>query len=381
MNVLKKVRDIVIKTKTEDNAKELVLLEEGEIVEYKKEKKNLVGNIYAARVTDSLESLNASFADIGLDRSGFIKGHVLPTGSMVMVEVQSGEHHEKGVAVSPVINLSGVYSVLIFNPRKNRNEVKVSKNITDEDRLQSLLKLGYRALSKIDDSGFRVILRTDTENAKDEVIAEEIISLYQEYKQLKVMLEESNNNPKLLKESDDPVTEMIRRYPLSSFKTIYTDDPRLTLNLARKYSGITVKTVGSGKNEYDIFDILNISNRLTQLSGRKVWLKSGAYILIEPTETMTVIDVNSGKFKDIYKKEKEEAIFQINKEAATEVMRQLRFRNIGGIIICDFIDMKSTEFQEELLEYMRNLARDDFEHPSVIDITKLGLAEITRKRS
>lgn len=300
---------------------------------------------------------------------------------MVMVQVQSGEHHEKGVSVSPIINLSGIYSVLIYNPKKNKNEVKVSKNITDEERLKSLLQLGYRALKLIDDIGFRIILRTDTENAKDDDIVQEVSMLYNEYKQLKLSLEESNNNPKLLKESDDPITEMIRRYPLSTFKNIYTDDPKLTLVLAKKYTSMNVKTIGTGKNGYDIFDVLNISNRLTQLLCRKVWLKSGAYILIEPTETMTVIDVNSGKYKDIYKKEKEEAIFMINKEAATEVMRQLRLRNIGGIIICDFIDMKSIEYQEELLEYMRTLARDDFEHPSVIDITKLGLAEITRKRS
>jgi ribonuclease G len=96
---------------------------------------------------------------------------------------------------------------------------------------------------------------------------------------------------------------------------------------------------------------------------------------------MTVIDVNSGKFKGNAKKGKEDAIFAINMEAAGEVMRQLRLRNIGGIIVCDFIDMQKDENGELLLEYMRNLAKNDFEQPSVIDITKLGLVEITRKRS
>lgn len=381
MNNLKIERELVIKTKTEDDAIEIALIENGEICEYKKEEKNLVGNIYAARVTDCLESLGTSFADIGSDKSGFIKGDLIKSGSMVMVQVVSAQHHDKGVAVSTNITLTGIYVVMMVRRNKDKNDVKVSKKISNEKSIKRLKHLGRSILEGVEEIGIRLILRTDAENARDEDVAKEATELIKEYNMLVKAFNESEGNPRLLKESEDLVTEMICRYPMSTYKNIYTDSHKLTLSLSKRYSGLNVQTVGLGNNAYDIFDILNISTRLTQLLGRKVWLKSGAYILIEPTEAMTVIDVNSGKFKGMSKKEKEDVIFAINTEAASEIMRQLRLRNIGGIIVCDFIDMQKDENGELLLEYMRNLSKNDFEQPSVIDITKLGLVEITRKRS
>lgn len=374
-------RELVLKTKTKDNVIETVLLENGEICEYRKEERNLVGNIYAAKVTDCVEGIGTAFCDIGLEESVFLKEGKVNMGSMVMVQVVSAKHYDKGVAVSTNISISGIYVVLMAGRRNLRNDVRVSNKIADEKIKHSLKHLGMRILEDEEDLGIRLIMRTDSSNASDEDIENEANALIREYKSLLKALNESGGNPRLLRESDDLATEMIRRYPISTYKNIYTDDPKLTYSLLKRYSKLNVRTLGVGNNGFDIFDILNISSRLVQLLGRKVWLESGAYILIEPTEAMTVIDVNSGKFKGNAKKGKEDAIFAINMEAAGEVMRQLRLRNIGGIIVCDFIDMQKDENGELLLEYMRNLAKNDFEQPSVIDITKLGLVEITRKRS
>lgn len=381
MNLLKVERELVIRTKTKDNVIETVLLEDGEICEYRKEERNLVGNIYAAKVTDCLEGIGTAFCDIGIDESVFLKDGVVKTGSMAMVQVVSAKHHDKGMAVSTSISLSGIYVVLMAGRKTPKNDVRVSSKISDEDARISLGILGRRILEGVDDLGIRLIMRTDSVNATEEDIENEANVLIREYKSLLKLLGESNGNPGLLRESDDLATEMIRKYPISTYRNIYTDDPKLTYSLLKRYSKLNVRTLGVGNNGFDIFDILNISGRLVQLLGRKVWLDSGAYILIEHTEAMTVIDVNSGKFKGNARKGKEDAILAINMEAAREIMRQLRLRNIGGIIVCDFIDMQRDENGELLLEYMRTLAKNDFEQPSVIDITKLGLVEITRKRS
>ncbi len=378
-------REIVVRTRTESGAKEVVLLEEGDVYEYKKEENNLVGNIYAARVTGSVGGFDASFADIGMEKCGFIKGAVMSQGELVLVQVVTNEHHDKGVSLSSIISMTGIYNVLMLEKTdKKYTDIKISKNVEDENRKEELHDIGRDIISRINnemkDISIRIILRTDSEKADNMKIINEAMALFKEYAQIERAFKENDGNPRLLKKNDDIITEMITRYPFSTFNTIYTDDPQLSVILSKRYNDINIKTLGAASG-YNIFDLKQISVKLIQLTARKVWLKSGSYILIEPTEAMTVIDINAGKHKGLTKREKEETAYDINKEAAKEIMRQLRLRNIGGIIICDFIDMSSKKYEEELLEYMKNLSKNDFERPNIIDITKLGLVEITRKRS
>ena len=169
-------------------------------------------------------------------------------------------------------------------------------------------------------------------------------------------------------------------YPYE-YSEIITDDPeqynKLTTYVAGHFQGKSVRLYED--SSFSLSKLYGLETKIKTALDTRIWLKSGGYLIIEPTEALTVIDVNSGKYEA--KKGNQDAIFKVNREAAEEVALQLRLRNLSGIIIVDFINMESKEMQEQLLEYLRTLVRNDKQKTVVVDMTPLGLVEITRKKS
>ena len=219
-------------------------------------------------------------------------------------------------------------------------------------------------------------MRTDSADASDGELTEELTRLVREYKDL-VTKAAMRTAFTLMKKSESPVIKDISSYRLCDGDEIITDIQSLYDEITSKISEPFVRLYDD--SDYPLIKAYSMESRFLNALKPRVWLKSGGYLIIEPTEALTVIDVNTGKF-DGNGKDKEKTFLKINTEAAKEIARQLMLRNISGMIIVDFISMEKKENIKELSEYMKKLLISDIVPAKFVDFTKLGLAEITRKK-
>jgi len=368
MNTLS--RELVIRAKNHEIGYDTVLLENGVTVEYYKATSNddLLNALFAVRITDKLPGKDAYFADMGKEMTAFIDDVNLSAGKgFKLVQVINEAHEKKGYRVTAEVKMTGEYVVLI----PNNHTCNISKKITDKNKALLLREFGTKLISQNDNIG--IIMRTECENV-------EFVEIEKDYRNMLSLWEDilrkfdNASSPGLIYKEGDTVSKLFIKYPKSTFDKIYCDSAAFSYDFCVRYPEMSEKVVCLDRNTYDIFTIKNIEPTLSSLFKKKVWLKSGAYITIDYTEAMTVIDINSGKAG------KKSNFKAINTEAATEIMRQLRLRDIGGIVICDFIDDKEKEAGNQLLSYMRSLAVRDSIKTHVVDYTALGLVEITRKR-
>lgn len=349
-----------------------------------------VGHIYLGTVTKVLPGMNAVFVDIGEEKNGFLHRDKLPSfqastepfsarknkpvsaftfqGEKLIVQVEKDETGDKGPRLTGLFELNGEH--LVYLP--NEKTVSVSKKIADNSERQAWLKFGSEQRSG--NEGF--VFRTAVEGQEQATILTEIEALRNKYKDLVKMAEQRKKSGLLLKKNQ--YLELIKT-ECNGMKIgeIWVDDLQIKQELEKFASADLSVSFYQGKD--NIFSSFHIEQELEQALKRKVELTNGAYLVIDETEALTIIDVNTGKFSG--KTKREETVLKTNLAAAAEVAKQLRLRDIGGMILIDFIDMKS-EMERHMVQRKieTELAKDE-KQTKVIGFTELGILQLTRKKT
>ncbi|MDL2297955.1 Rne/Rng family ribonuclease [Synergistaceae bacterium OttesenSCG-928-D05] len=336
------------------------------------------GEIYKARVDSVLPGMNSAFLNLGDGRNGFlylddVHGIEVKAGMEMLVQVVKNARKGKGARVSPRVSLAGRYMVLI----PGGHETGVSKRIEDEEeraRLRHILK-GVRP------EGYGLIIRTVAEGCDEENLIADVNELMAQWKT--IQHNAAKNSAPCLIHKDLGLLERVMRDELTEeIDEIVVDTEEDKENIEqfiRRFFADKSIEVNYYKSRTPLFEVYNVENQIMELQDRKVWLSSGAYLVIDQTEALTVIDVNTGKF--IGSKNLNDTVFKTNMEAAVEITRQLRLRAIGGIVVIDFIDMTSEEEKNNLIHQLQELFKSDRYKARVYGVTGLGLVEITRKRA
>ena len=381
----------------------VAVIENGAVQEMHVERtleRGLVGNVYLGRVARVLPVMQSAFIDIGLDRAAFLhvadvwqrpgegeppgppRSHGTPAapiekqvfeGQSLMVQVIKDPIGTKGARLSTQISIAG--RLLVFLPQDDH--VGVSQKITPEQR--DALRVRLQRLTEAEGGGF--ILRTNGEDATDAELSEDIAYLrktWSRIRQAALTLPQGS----LLHQDLSLLQRVLRDLSSEQTQTIRIDSreqfDRL-VQFGHDYMPAAVGKLQLYKGERPIFDLYNIDEEVTKALARRVDLKSGGYLIIDQTEALTTVDVNTGGF--VGARNLDDTIFRTNLEAALAIARQLRLRNLGGIVIVDFIDMTRDEHRESVLaEFRKQLARDRVK-TMVGGFSQLGLVEMTRKRT
>ena len=374
-----------------ENVKTIMLVENGILVEKHEEHENqkrLEGNIYIGKVQNVLQGMQSAFINIGEDKNTLIKiKDILPkvdekeekvdtsdkkitdylkTGMDIVVQIKKDGTLTKGAKVSTHINLPGRFIALL----PNTSFITVSQKIESEEERQRLIQIVKRNLPK----NMGAIIRTAGENKNEEEIKQDIEKLIIEWRNIQENLKESKA-PKLLYNNQALVRRTILDIIDRGLERIIINDKETYNAIINNLKEFDIK-IELRENE-DLFKIYNLSDQIKKLSQRKVWLKSGGFITIDKTEALTAIDVNTGKF--VGKKNIEQTAYIVNKEATVEIAKQLRLRDIGGIVIIDYIDMYEEKNKQEIEMLLKKELKKDRTKCQVEGFTKLNLLEMTRK--
>lgn len=349
-------------------------------------KKSILGNIYVGRVKNVVKNLNAAFIEIAPGMSCYypledmksplfvkkINSPRMVQGDEVVVQVAKESSKSKPPKVSTNINITGKYLVLT----SENTSCGISKKLDAEKRKELRNALEFESNRE-----FGVIVRTNAALVSKEVILAEYEKLKKELYQLK---EKAPYRTvfSCLKEDVPEYLLTLKNMNEEQLEEILTDDRVMHGQIQDYLEKFQPEDTGKLSFYEDSLLSLNklysLETRLKEALQEKVWLKSGGYLVIQPTEALTSIDVNSGK--NIEKKKVQEHYFNINAEAAVEVANQIRLRNISGIIIVDFIDMESEKAKAKLMQILRDAVRYDSVPVQVVDMTQLNLVEMTRKK-
>jgi ribonuclease G len=336
------------------------------------------GEIYKARVDSVLPGMNSAFLSLGDGRNGFlylndVRGVTVKAGMDMLVQVLKTARKGKGARVSPRISLAGRYFVLV----PSSSDVGVSKRIENDEeraRLRSLAR-------KLRPDGCGVIVRTVAEYGDEESLARDVAELMEEWEE--VLRNAKKNSAPCLLHRDIGLVERILRDELNeSIGEIIVDSPEEYESIGaflERFAENERPELSFYKGNMPVFEAYGVERAIDEMHDRKVWLPSGAYLVIDQTEALTVIDVNTGKY--IGSKDLQDTVYHTNFEAAEEIARQLRLRAIGGIVVVDFIDMESREYRDRLVSQLQELFKGDRCKARVYGVTELGLVEITRKRA
>ena len=385
----------VMVVREHDNRTQIAVLEDGVTVEHyvaNKDDASMIGNVYLGRVQNVLPSMEAAFVDIGRGRNAVLySGEVdwdaateeggerpkkieaaLKTGDSVLVQVTKDPVGHKGARLTSQISLPGRF--LVYVPAGGMNGISRKLPDTERSRLKDILK------TVVPESA-GVIVRTAAEGATEEQLTQDVQRLQAQWESLQKS-SKSKKAPSLLHSEPDLLVKIIR--------DVFNEDfQKLVIAGDEQYSVITdyltqvapdlLERIERFDSAGDPFDEYRISEGIHKALERKVWLPSGGSLVIDRTEAMTVVDVNTGKFVGSGGN-LEETVTKNNLEAAEEIVRQLRLRDIGGIIVIDFIDMVLESNRELVLRrLMECLSRDRTKH-QVAEVTSLGLVQMTRKR-
>ncbi len=355
-------------------------------------RQSILGNIYVGRVKNIVKNLNAAFIEIApgvpcyypldeMKQPLFVKKINSPRlvqGDELVVQVVQESSKSKPPKVTTNLNLSGKYLVLTSENTK----IGISKKLGFQKREELKETLGLKeSLGLKEKEKFGLIVRTNAADAPKEEILEEYGALKQEFFHLRETAPHRTVFS-CLKESIPEYLHMLKDVNQSQLSGILTDCPELFSKIHGYLDKYQPEDLGKLSLYEDamvsLSSLYRLERRLQEALQERVWLKSGGYLVIQPTEALTVIDVNTGK--SISKKQVQEHYLTINLEAAEEIAHQLRLRNLSGIIIVDFIDMKSHSSQELLMQKLRSAVCGDIVPVQVVDLTKLNLVEITRKK-
>ena len=287
------------------------------------------------------------------------------------MQVKKDSNEKKGAKVSAHINLPSKYIALL----PNTDIITVSQKIEDEKEQARLIKLVKENLSK----GNGAIIRTSAQGKENEII-EDIKRVEQKWNNIiQTSISPNLKEPKLLYKSENIIEKMLLDLASHSIEKITVNDEKVRNELEdlksknKEYSDLQIEM----KEKVDLFEIYDLHKQIEKLQNRKIWLKCGGFITIDKTEALTAIDVNTGKYTG--NQNLEQTVYKVNHEATIEIAKQLRLRDIGGIIIIDYIDMKVQENKEKIESLLKQELKKDRTKTQVEGFTKLDLMELTRK--
>ena len=370
------------------------LVENGKLLErYKNneetKKNRLEGNIYAGKVTDIVPGMQAAFIDYGDNKKGFIHfkdavpqvdekiekvsipsdkdiREVLKPNSKILVQIKKDSNDKKGAKVSTHISLPSKYIMLM----PNTTIITISQKIEDKKQRERLLNIAKDNLPK----NMGVVVRTAAINATDEQIIEDINKCLTKWKNIETKYNKTAVS-KLVYESESIAEKIIIDLKLDKVITNNKEE------FEKLKTTLEIEKMQDTKLEYskqeNLLEMYDLNKQIEKSLERKFWLNCGGFITIDKTEALTAIDVNTGKFTG--KKDLEETIFKVNKEATKEIARQLRLGDIGGIIVIDYIDMKNLENKQAIEDLLKEELKKDRAKTQVEGFTKLNLMELTRK--
>ena len=384
--------EILIEEKNKEE--KIALVENGNLVEYyeeNEESNRKEGNIYVGTIKDIIVGMQSAFVDIGTEKNSFIHiKDILPKvdetknkvntninikdlikpGQKILVQIKKDSNEQKGARVSTHISLPSKY--IVFMP--DTDFVTISQKIENKNEQERLIKLVKENISK----GNGAVIRTSAKGKEKEII-DDLKRVEEKWNKIKEKYEKNQNKIQLIYKSESIIQKMI--IDLSEDKKlekIITNSKKEYENLQdyiKENTGISDTKLELSQN--DIFERYDLSKQIEKLEKRKIWLKCGGFITIDRTEALTAIDVNTGKYTG--NKSLDDTIYNVNKEATIEIAKQLRLRDIGGIIIIDYIDMTNTENKRKIEELLKEELKKDRSKTQVEGFTKLDLLEMTRK--
>ncbi|NSW95848.1 MAG: Rne/Rng family ribonuclease, partial [Bacteroidales bacterium] len=403
-----------------DSEISLALLEDKQLVELNKEKRDVkfsVGDIFLGKVKKIMPGLNAAFVNVGyerdaflhyldlgaqfrtqqkyyltavqrqgkvpplhkikpeedIDKSGKIKD-VLSVGQTVIVQITKEPISTKGPRLSSEISLAGRNLVLM--PFSDKISISTKIESTEEkNRLKTLIQ-------SIKPKNYGIIVRTVAEGKKVAVLDAELRELVKKWESAFESVKKDIKSPRLFIGEMNRISTILRDILNVSFTSIHVNDPALAEDIKKYIREIApekVSIVKVYKGTIPIFDHFGVNRQIKALFGRTVSFKHGAYLIIEHTEALHVIDVNSGN-RSRAGNDQEANALEVNLEAAAEIARQLRLRDMGGIIVVDFIDMQSAENKQLLHDRMKELMANDRAKHNILPLSKFGIMQITRQR-
>ena len=382
----------LIINKNED-LENIILLKNGKIIEYytsteEDRKRRLEGNIYVGKVGDIIDGMQAAFVDFGGNKKGFIHlkdampqidekkqkldttidiKKVLKPNQKILIQIKKDSDNKKGARVSTHISLPGKFVVVM----PNIDFITISQKIDDKKKKAELIEFMKDNLP----DGFGAIVRTSAEKVSKDEIKKDIDVLLKKWDKIEKEYNSSSNDPKLICESENVVEKMLVDLSVNGIDKITTNSKDDYEKLGNNLTGVDIKLVY--ENKKDLIEEYGLIGQLEKLENRKIWLNCGGFITIDKTEALTAIDVNTGKFTG--KKDLESTIFKVNKEATIEIAKQLRLRDIGGIIIVDYIDMRDKDNKDKIEKLLKDELKGDRAKSQVEGFTKLNLMELTRK--
>ncbi len=372
-----------------------VLMQQGVVQELHVERtdsRGIVGNVYLGKVVRVLPGMQSAFIDIGLDRTAFLhvadiwsdrnageQAHpierILAEGESIVVQALKDPMGTKGARLSTQISIAG--RLLVYLPQERH--IGISQRIEDEAGRDALRERLTRLMGDVDNGGF--IVRTMAESASDDELATDIAYLRKLWTEIEsrrmgakapaVLYQDLTLGERVLR---DLVTHDTTRIIVDSRENFV----KLT-GFAKQFMPSVLPLISHYTGERPLFDLHNVEDEIQKALARRVDLKSGGYLIIDQTEAMTTVDVNTGGF--VGARNFDETIFKTNLEAAQSIARQLRLRNLGGIIIIDFIDMETIEHRDAVLTEFKHSLERDHTKMTVNGFTALGLVEMTRKRT
>lgn len=369
----------------------MALLEDGELLEVSVERThsgNVVGNIYKGKVKNVLPGMQAAFIDIGRDKNAFLYiGDTMPqavaqpaipedmvmVGQDIIVQIVKDAIGTKGPRATTHLTLPGRYVVLM----PTVDYIGISRRIDSSEERERLKQLA----EKVRPQGMGMIVRTVAAGKTEEDLQKDIAYLHNLWNSLAARAKRSTS-PTLLFRDVDLVIRIVRDYLSSDIDEFVVDNAEAFGRVCDLLKFISPELLTKAKlyqGSEDLFTHHGLSAELEKIGQRQVWLKSGGYIVIDKTEALTVIDVNTGKF--VGRTNLADTVFQTNLEAAQEIARQVRLRDIGGIIIIDFIDMELEQHKQAVLSALEDKLKRDKTKTNILGLTGLGLVEMTRKKA
>ena len=389
------MKEIVINVDNNQN-KTIMLVENGNLLEQYEENiqtKRLEGNIYIGKIQNVLQGMQAAFVNIGEKKNTFIHiKDILPkvdtkkddpeeavknnnikdivkVGMPILVQVKRDSTNKKGARVSTHINLAGRFSVIM----PEVEFITISQKIEDEKEKKRLMEIIKKNIPK----NVGIIVRTSAEGKSEEEIIKDMNQTIKTWENIKKQAQNEKEVPKLVYEN----SEIIKRILID---LIDQDIEKIIVNNEQEEKEIKDMLKENRqeinvvlKKQETLFDMYDLGAQLEKIQNRKIWLKCGGFITIDKTEALTAIDVNSGKY--IGTKSLEQTVYTVNKEASIEIAKQLRLRDIGGIIIIDYIDMKEKEHKQKIIDVLQENLKNDRSKTQIVGFTELNLLEMTRK--
>lgn len=354
-----------------------------------KEKAFQIGDIYVARVDRLAEGIQGAFVTIQKGEKAFYRlnkqypkeliklstGHEdkLYGGDLILLQLTKESSGDKLPIVSEKITIQSAYFVLSFADYRLSLSKKITSD-TEKARITQIMQEHKR-------DSFGLLARTAASDVDQETLQTDLSSLIMQYDEIMRKAQIAPGGSLIYKQPENYIT-LAKEAGQGHLEKIVTDDKEIFQALQdyyrmQSYTGILDK-IQLYQDDYALWSLYRLQHYYDQALGRKVYLKSGGSIVIDPTEAMTVIDVNSGS---VIKKKKADALYyQMNIEAADEILRQIRLRNISGIIIIDFINMRKKEDQRALMDYLKEQCKSDRISLQLVDMTALGLVELVRER-